>query len=56
MPPSYMKGYGGVLCVTPIQGSIHPHDKADDLTLLKSHTQQLLDVKGLLFWGASING
>ena len=56
IPSSHMKGYGSVLCISPIQGSFHQADKADDLTLFKSHIRQLLDVKGLLFWGAAING
>ena len=56
MPDSHMKASGSILCVVPIHGTAKKSDKADDLITLKKNLKKLLDIEGLLFYGAAVNG
>ena len=56
VPPGHMKTSGAILCVVPIKNTVNREDRVDDLVALRSQIKDLLDVDGLLFWGASLNG
>lgn len=56
LPVSHMKASGSILCIVPLKGTVKKSDNADDLITLKSNLKKLLDIDGLLFYGATVNG
>ena len=56
VPPGHMKASGAILCAVPIKNTVNREDRVDDLVALKSQIKDVLDVDGLLFCGASVNG
>lgn len=56
IPPNHTKAKMSVLCVVPIKHPNEPPLRADELTEIRSNLKELLNIEGLLFWGASVNG
>lgn len=56
LPPSHMKATGSILCIAPTESSLGDAKKADEMTEIKEHLKKLLDIEGLIFVGASMNG
>ena len=52
---SRMKVSGANSVVVPIKNGVKHDNKVDAMVALRSQISDLLDVDGILFWGASIN-
>eukprot|EP00210_Caulerpa_lentillifera_P007637 g7294.t1 len=56
IPPGHIKAKMSLLCVMPIKNPSKPTPRADELTEIRRNLNELLNIDGLLFWGASVNG